>query len=119
MCRDEKGKDPALHARILSAAIQYCWANLEAKSHAAILDRIRLGAQEAVVIQEELVERLSTAAVQAASSAASSSDISTPHNAINLLRLLRLESRLLSSESSAQFQVSPDILIYRSHLLLI
>lgn len=94
-----------LQSGLFSAATTYCWDVLDPISQKGILESIRIGCQEAVVRQEDSVEELSRLAVKAAASAAPSSETRSPAEAINLLRLLTLESKLLSAEAAAQFEV--------------
>ena len=94
-----------MQSGIFSAATTYCWGELDPITQKGILERVRLGCQEAVVRQEDTVEELSRAAVQAASLAAPSSESRSPAEAINILRLLTLESKLLSAEAAAKLEV--------------
>ena len=109
-CREEEEDDGKEHAALLrsglfSAAIIYSWVYLDSKSQGGILERIRIGCQQAVVCQEDAVEELSRLAMQAASSAAPSAESKSPAEAISLLRLLTLESKLLSAQAASQLEV--------------
>lgn len=96
------------HAKVLSSAIAYCWDQLGPEDQASVLERVRLGVQETVVIHEELVEDISSAAVQAASVAAPASKFNDIWEAVSLLQLLRAEFRLHSSEKAVKFKVGEE-----------
>ena len=106
-CREETEGADSVQAGLFSAVIMYCWDDsLHHISQNGILEKVRLGCQQVVVRQEDSVEELGRIAVQAASSAAPSPDSRSPAEAINLLRLLTVERKLLSTEAAAQFEVT-------------
>ncbi len=105
-CRADEDNLALLQSGLFSAACLHCWEDLEDKTQEGILDAIRLGCQEAVVLQEEAVEELGRLTMEAAPVDGLSKESLNPTEAINVLILMSMESGLFSNEAALHYEVN-------------
>lgn len=119
LCSKEEVIPAELYANLISAAVVYCWPELEGAAKAAVLEKTRLGVQEAVVHLEDAVEVMSQTAVQASlqlnSTGLEEKERSIePDVGIHMLIMIRSTGHLDSPSTHPNKKVGVPLSLYRA-----